>query len=119
MRIDGSTHSVTTLDPDKSILLRCLHPWIASYNNLVIFLTQSNMDIKHIGSGEGVKALIYYITDYITKSLPAHLGLVALLYTIQRTDVKYKDVQIWTPRENSGALMILVNSMLLRQESKS
>lgn len=118
MRMDGTTRSATVLDPDtQSILLRRLHPWIASYNDLVIFLMQSNMDIKHIGSGEGAKALIYYVTDYITKaSLPAHLGLAALVYAIQRTDAKYNDVPTWTQRENSGALTILVNSMLSRQE---
>ncbi|KIM73163.1 hypothetical protein PILCRDRAFT_81364 [Piloderma croceum F 1598] len=46
-----------------------------------------NMDIKFIGSGEAVKALIYYITDYITKaSLPTHVGLAALSYAIQKTN---------------------------------
>ncbi|TFK81782.1 hypothetical protein K466DRAFT_578429 [Polyporus arcularius HHB13444] len=109
MRMDGTTHEHTDLDTDTlSIRLRRLHPWIASYNDIVIFLLQANMDIKHIGSGEGAKALIFYITDYITKSsIPAHLGLAALLYAIDRTDVKYKGVQHWTPREQSGALNIL------------
>ncbi|RPD77265.1 hypothetical protein L226DRAFT_544690 [Lentinus tigrinus ALCF2SS1-7] len=102
MRIDGSTRATSSLDPDTlSIQLRRLHPWISSYND-------ANMDIKHIGSGEGAKALIYYITDYITKaSIPAHLGLAALLYAIDRTDTKFKGIQQWSPREESGALTIL------------
>lgn len=118
MRMDGSIHPITTIEPEtQSIQLRRLHPWIASYNDLVIFLVQANMDIKHIGSGEGAKALIYYITDYITKaSIPAHLGLAALMYAINRTDVKYHGLQRWTPREKTGALTILVNSMISRIE---
>ncbi|KAI0698759.1 hypothetical protein C8Q76DRAFT_771872 [Earliella scabrosa] len=90
MRIDGSTRAVTCLDEETfSIMLRRLHPRIANYNDLVIFLMKANMDIKHIGSGEGAKALIYYVTDYITKaSLPTHLGLAALLYAIERTSTK-------------------------------
>ena len=97
MRIDGSTRDETVTDPETgSILLRRLHPRIANYNDLIIFLLRANMDIKHIGSGEAAKALIYYITDYITKSsLPAHLGLVALLHAIHRTTDKYKDKQEW------------------------
>ncbi len=118
MRINGSTRPATVLDPDSlSILLRRFHPWIANYNDLVIFLLQANMDIKHIGSGEGAKALIFYITDYITKSsVPAHLGLAALMYAINRTDAKYTGVTEWTPREDGGALTILVNSMVSRTE---
>ncbi|KAI0715422.1 hypothetical protein C8Q76DRAFT_602314, partial [Earliella scabrosa] len=118
MRIDGSVRLLTTIDAETgSILLRHLHPRIANYNDLVIFLMKSNMDIKHIGSGEGAKALIYYITDYITKSsLPTHLGLAALMYAITRAGEKYKGVQEWSSKEDSGALTMLINSMLARQE---
>ncbi len=118
MCMDGTTRPSTSLDPQTlSIMLRRLHPWIASYNDLIIFLLQANMDIKHIGSGEGAKALIFYITDYITKaSIPTHLGLAALLYAINRTDAKYSDRQQWDSRKDAGALTILVNSMLSRIE---
>ena len=118
MRIDGHTREVTAIDPESgSILLRRLHPRIASYNDLIIFLLRANMDIKHIGSGEAAKALIYYVTDYITKtSLPAHVGLSALLYAIHRTNDKYKHVPDVESVVPSGALTILVNGMMARQE---
>lgn len=118
MRIDGSTRAVSDLDPETlSIQLRRLHPRIASYNDLIIFLVQANVDVKHIGSGEGAKALIYYITDYITKaSLPAHLGLAALMYALDVASSKYGDPSAWTSREDSGALTVLVNSILARTE---
>lgn len=75
------------------------------------------MEIKHIGSGEGAKALIYYIMDYITKaSLLAHVGLCALLYAINRSQNKYKDEPGWEEHQSSGALTVLVNSMMARQE---
>lgn len=118
MRIDGSTRAVTALDPETlSIQLRRLHPRIASYNDLIIFLLQANVDVKHIGSGEGAKALIYYITDYITKaSIPAHLGLAALMHALETTSSKYTAVPQWTEREDTGALTVLVNSILSRTE---
>ncbi|KAI9062911.1 hypothetical protein FKP32DRAFT_1552112, partial [Trametes sanguinea] len=128
MRIDGTTCRHTHVDEDTgSIVLRRLHPRIASYNDVVMFLMRSNMDIKFIGSGEGAKALLYYVTDYITKpSLPTHVGLGALSYAIQKTNDK-----IGTNREQSslthndglstepavrGALTMTVNRMLSRQE---
>ncbi|KAI0710060.1 hypothetical protein C8Q76DRAFT_594532, partial [Earliella scabrosa] len=118
MRIDGRTRPLSAVDEETgSILLRRLHPRIANYNDLVMFCMRCNMDIKHIGSGEGAKALIFYITDYITKaSLPAHLGLAALLYAINRLPAKFGDLSEWDQQHDGGALNILVNSMLSRTE---
>ena len=118
MRIDGTTRAETTVDEETgAILLWRLHLRIANYNDLIIFLIRANMDIKHIGSGEGAKALIYYVMDYITKaSLPAHIGLAALLYAINRTQDKYRDIPNWQETRTAGALTVLVNSMMARQE---
>ena len=117
MRIDGSTRQLSSLDPETgSILLRRLHPRIANYNDVIMFLLRANMDIKHVGSGEAAKALIYYVTDYITKSsLPAHIGLSALLHAIHRAKDKYKEKR-WEKEEYAGALTIMINSILSKQE---
>ena len=119
MRIDGTTRQTSSLDPETgSILLRRLHPRIANYNDVIIFLLRANMDIKHVGSGEAAKALIYYITDYITKSsLPTHVGLSALLHAIHRTTDKYKEKETWRNEDYTGALTILINSILSKQET--
>lgn len=119
MRMDGVTREATNLDPETcSILLRRLHPRIASYNDLVIFCMRSNMDIKFIGSGEAAKALVYYITDYITKaSLPTHVGIAALSYAIRRTNVRFPGMLSGDLKEHSqSALTITVNSMMGKQE---
>ncbi|OSD06156.1 hypothetical protein PYCCODRAFT_1335341, partial [Trametes coccinea BRFM310] len=124
MRIDGSTCAHTHLDVETgAILLRRLHPRIASYNDVVIFLMKCNMDIKHIGSGEAAKALLYYVTDYITKpSLPTHVGLGALSYAIQKTQDKFPGLMEESPLSDTrtagirGALTLTVNRMMSRQE---
>ncbi len=119
MRIDGSTRSETCIDEETgSILLRRWHPRIANYNDVVMFLLQANMDIKHIGSGQGAKALLYYITDYITKaSLPTHVGLSALLYAIGRASEKLRGgVDNCSVQLSRSALTTTVNRMLSRQE---
>ncbi|RDX42566.1 hypothetical protein OH76DRAFT_1302355, partial [Lentinus brumalis] len=116
MRIDGSTQEKYELDPESGgILMKRLHARIASYNAVVIFLMKCNMDIKFIGSGEAAKALVYYVTDYITKaSLPAHIGLGALSYAIQKTNERYPDA---TPEGVSkSALTATVNRMISRLE---
>ena len=119
MRIDGSTRQTSSIDPETgSVLLRRLHPRIANYNDVMVFLLRANMDIKHIGSGEAAKALIYYVTDYITKSsLPTHVGLSALLHAIHRASDKYKEKETWEREEYAGALTMMINSILSRQET--
>ncbi|KAI9060844.1 hypothetical protein FKP32DRAFT_1550217, partial [Trametes sanguinea] len=118
MGIDGGTCGHTYLDDESGgIVLRRLHPRIASYNDLVIFLMKSNMDIKFIGSGEAAKALLYYVTDYITKpSLPTHVGLSALSYAVQKTNEKFAHLQDSDPKKSRGALTVTVNKMLSSQE---
>lgn len=123
MRIDGSTRAVTELDEATlSILLRRLHPRINNFNDLVMFLMKCNMDIKYIGSGQAAKALVYYVTDYITKAdLTTHAGLDALLYAIRSADrLSERDakesVYKSTAVQQRSLLIKSVNSMMARQE---
>lgn len=119
MRMDGKTRAVTSIDPEtRSILLRRLHPRIAPYNDVVTFLMKCNTDVKFIGSGEAAKALVYYVTDYITKaSLQTHVGLAALSYAIEKANSKYPEMQQGDRTKGyRGSLTITVNSMMSRQE---
>lgn len=121
MRIDGSTRSLTEVDPETgSILLKRLHPRINNFNDVILFLLRCNMDIKYIGSGEAAKALIYYVTDYITKAtLPTHVALAAVEYAINRNDAKFSDItgQDVTPYMVRHSLFTkTVMALMARQE---
>ncbi|EIW86686.1 hypothetical protein CONPUDRAFT_44262, partial [Coniophora puteana RWD-64-598 SS2] len=119
MRIDGSTRPTTEIDPETgSILLRRLHPWINNYHPVVIFLLQCNMDIKFVGSGEAAKALVFYITEYVTKlDLQMHVGITALDYAVKKYEAKYlHDVVTPNPTRACNLMTKCVNSMMARQE---
>ncbi|KAI6001858.1 hypothetical protein EDD15DRAFT_2385661 [Pisolithus albus] len=92
MRIDGSVRAETFLDPEtQSIMLRRWHPRINNYNPIVSFLLQCNMDIKYIGLGPAAKALVYYISDYITKSeLKVNVGLEALRTALRSHESRFE-----------------------------
>ncbi|KZV75924.1 hypothetical protein PENSPDRAFT_570654, partial [Peniophora sp. CONT] len=120
MRMSGKTQPFTEIDEETgSILLRRLHPWINNFNDVVLFLLQSNMDIKYIGSGPAAKALVYYITDYITKgTLPMHVGLSAVIASIRKTEGLYapgEDATVATAKRRSF-LIKCVNAMMGRLE---
>jgi hypothetical protein len=74
MRMPRKLVPASTIDPDTgSISMRRSDPLINNFNEYLIAASRSNMDIKFIWSGNDAKALVYYITDYVTKmSLSFH-----------------------------------------------
>lgn len=67
------------------IHLRCLNGLVNNFNETIIRTIRCNMDIKFIGSGPSTKAVIYYITDYITKSqLKTHVAFAALEIAVRK-----------------------------------
>ena len=74
MRMPRKLVSISTIDPDTGcISMRRSDPWFNDFNEYLIAACRSNMDIKFIWSGNDAKALVYYITDYVTKmSLSFH-----------------------------------------------
>ena len=74
MRMPRKLVPISTIDPDTGhISMRRSDPWINNFNEYLIAACRSNMDIKFIWSGNDAKALVYYITDYVTKmSLSCH-----------------------------------------------
>ncbi|KAH7931395.1 hypothetical protein BV22DRAFT_977647, partial [Leucogyrophana mollusca] len=70
------------------ICLRCLDGMVNNFNETILEAVRSNMDIKFIGSGASAKAILYYITDYITKSqLKAHVAFAALEMAVNKLGV--------------------------------
>ena len=57
------------------------------------------MDIKFIGSGPSTKAVIYYITDYITKSqLKTHVAFAALELAVKKLNDNENEYDLATTR---------------------
>ncbi|KAH7909210.1 hypothetical protein BJ138DRAFT_988267, partial [Hygrophoropsis aurantiaca] len=69
----------------EEICLQCLDGMVNDFNATILEAVRCNMDIKFIGSGEAAKAMLYYITDYITKSqLKAHVAFAALEMAVKK-----------------------------------
>ncbi|CAF3374280.1 unnamed protein product, partial [Rotaria sp. Silwood2] len=74
MRMPRKLVPISTIDPYTGhISMRRSDSWINNFNEYIISACRSNMDIKFIWTGNDAKALVYYITDYVTKmSLSFH-----------------------------------------------
>ncbi|KAJ6556239.1 hypothetical protein B0H19DRAFT_994488, partial [Mycena capillaripes] len=67
------------------ICLRCLDGLVNNFNATILEAMRCNMDIKFIGSGASAKAILYYITDYITKSqLKTHVAFAMLELAVKK-----------------------------------
>ncbi|KAJ7751377.1 hypothetical protein B0H16DRAFT_1236237, partial [Mycena metata] len=77
---------VSVFNPETGeFTLRTLDGLVNNFNETMLRAIRCNMDIKLIGSGPAAKAILYYITDYITKSqLQAHVAYAALEVAVHR-----------------------------------
>ncbi|CAF4135694.1 unnamed protein product, partial [Adineta steineri] len=91
--------SVSTIDPETGyISMRRSHSWINNFNEYIISACRSNMDIKFIWTGSDTKALVYYITDYITKTSLSFHDTFSL---IQKSITSFKNVTDQTETESA------------------
>jgi len=83
---ESNTCLQTSFDIDTGELcFRCLDGLVNNFNKTMLECIRCNMDIKFIGSGAAAKAIIYYITNYITKSqLKTHVAFAALELSVKK-----------------------------------
>ncbi|EIW81885.1 hypothetical protein CONPUDRAFT_27690, partial [Coniophora puteana RWD-64-598 SS2] len=75
---NGREHSLVD-HSTRTLYLRCLDGMVNTYNPSILELMRCNMDIKYVGSGQTAKAILHYITDYITKTqLKTHVAYAAI-----------------------------------------
>ncbi len=90
-RFDLGAHCVcreTTFDKDTGELhMRYLDGLVNNFNSTILETMRCNMDIQFMGSEPSTKAVIYYITDYITKAqLKAHVAYAALELAVKKLE---------------------------------
>ena len=83
---ENNFRSTSDFDPETGELsLRCLEGMVNNFNATMLEAIRCNMDIKFIGSGESAKAILYYVTDYITKTdLKTHVAFAALELAVKK-----------------------------------
>jgi hypothetical protein len=95
MRMPRALVTTSSIDPlTGQIVTRRSHPWINNFNEWFITACRSNMDIKFIWSGSDAKALVYYITDYVTKSSLSFYDMFALAQQGMKSIEQHRDTNV-------------------------
>lgn len=122
MRMPRRIENVSSINVESGeIKLKRLHETINNFNEYIISACRSNMDIKYIFSGSDAKALVYYITDYVTKSsLSFHDTFSLVLKAVQSLE-KHKFVTDATmnAEEKSRRLVLRCYNTLASQQELS
>ena len=72
-------------DITGELCLCCLDSLVNNFNPTILEAVWCNMDISFISSGASMKAILYYITNYITKSqLKTHVAFVVLELAVSK-----------------------------------
>jgi hypothetical protein len=68
-RFPRAVHKQTEVEAGTgAIALKKLEPWINTFTPLLTYLLRCNTDVTCMWSGTAIKAVLVYITDYITKT---------------------------------------------------
>ncbi|CAF2763621.1 unnamed protein product [Rotaria sp. Silwood2] len=121
MRMPRKLVSNSTIDPATgNICMRRSDPWINNFNEYLIAACRSNMDIKFIWSGSDAKALVYYITDYVTKTSLSFHDTFSL---VQKSITSLQNLRNQTNNESaiekSRKLVLRCYNMLASQQELS
>ena len=85
-RFPQDVHEQSVVDPETgSINMKKLEPMINTVSPALTYLMRCNTDVTSLKSGTAIKAVIMYVTDYITKcSLKTHVMFDIIRSTYSR-----------------------------------
>ncbi|EIM79208.1 uncharacterized protein STEHIDRAFT_38788, partial [Stereum hirsutum FP-91666 SS1] len=67
-RYPREVRAETTVDPDTGYLnLKKGEAWMNTFSSVLTYILRSNTDVTSLLSGTAIKAVIAYVTDYVTK----------------------------------------------------
>ena len=100
--------------------MRRSHPWINNFNEWLTSACRSDMDIKFIWTGSDAKALVYYITDYVTKSSLAFYDMFALAQQGVKSIEQHRLTEsVDSPTEKSRRLVLRCYNMIASHQEVS
>jgi hypothetical protein len=118
-RFPREVYEKSSICPETgAITLRHLEPLLNTFSRIIAYLLRSNHDVTAILSGTAAKAIIAYVTDYITKStLPTHSMFRAMRAVIDKNTALLAEDSMASRKERARSLMTkMVNAFSSKQE---
>ncbi len=102
----------------EEILIKRWEHWVNNYEEVSLVCLKCNTDIKFIGSGKDCKSLVFYITDYQTKSGLTTHNTLPLVASAMKNMERGNNRRIYADADSKSQAMIYkcVNRITGEQE---
>jgi hypothetical protein len=117
-RFPRDIHETTTVDStDGHIDMKKKEPYINMFTPCLTYLMRSNTDVTSLSSGTSIKAIVSYISDYVTKpTLKSHQIFSSMYDVFERNKIQI-GTNIKTESDASRRLILkIVNSLNAKME---
>ncbi|CAF3769591.1 unnamed protein product [Rotaria sordida] len=122
LRYPKEMYDETTIDLETGeIRMKRDHPMMNNFNEWLLLACRCNGDIKFIWSGADTKALVYYISDYITKKNLSFHDTNSLIYqAVDKFEKNAQNISYTDALDKSRRLILrCFNTLASQQEISS
>lgn len=107
----------THIDPDGTVNLKKIETMINTITAVVTFLYRCNSDVASLLSGTAIKAVIAYVTNYVTKmALKAHHVFASMVAILNRNTQTIGDSGKGRHENARKLILQIVNSLTSKME---
>ena len=120
-RFPREIHECTKVDNgDGHIFMKKLEPYLNTFTPCLTYLTRCNTDVTSLLSGTSIKAIVSYISDYVTKPVLKTHQIFASMYDIFERNNMASSGDIKKDKDDSRRLILkIVNSLSAKLEMGS
>jgi hypothetical protein len=117
-RFPRDVHELTSVDRETgAIMMKKGESWINTYNEVMTYVLRCNSDVTSLMSGTAVRAVVAYVTDYVSKStLSTHAMWAAIRVVFDKSAVLLNDRELSDEEKVRTLLTRVVNAFSAKQE---
>jgi hypothetical protein len=117
-RFPREVHLTTTVDEtDGHINMKKLEAYVNTFTPCLTYLMRSNTDVTSLSSGTSIKAIVSYISDYVTKPALKTHQIFSSMYDVFERNKTQLDANVKTESDASCRLILkIVNSLNAKME---
>lgn len=107
----------TRVDGNGHIFMKKLEPMINTITPALTYLMRSNTDVTSLLSGTSIKAIISYVTDYVTKPTLKTHQISSAAYDIYNKNSELLEQDVKSTGESARKLLVkIVNALSSKME---
>ena len=115
-RFPRPTSARTSVDASGALIMKKLEPFLNTISPVISYLMRGNTDVTNLRSGTALKAVVLYVSDYITKvSLKTHV-MFDVIHCVLQDNVEILGSSDSGKEKTRRLMTKVVNSLTAKME---